>query len=431
MISVEILFEQSLLITSIVFAIAAYAWYYYNHLVDKIQVEYEPTELNQFLYSYSKVLSEKYYPPFWMISSQLQGSLGLFLRTKIRIPYTSEVIRAPDGGELLLNWHHPPNVSKSAPIILILAGVTGGRDKPYITHMVKEAHDRGWRSVVLIFPGCLVDGDEPHPCKIPRFYAPHEVDDLKTVVDRINRRYPGAPIIGLGHSMGACMLVKYLSAVGDKTPMLGCLSLSNPFHWKKVLHNLENGSFLNRKVINPHFAYYWQDVYKRNLEVFKTVEHLDHDGILNHKSLSIATIDDLICRRLYGYQDLDLYHADISCHDDVSRVKIPLYVIHALDDPIVPKEAVPYEAIRKNPNCILAVTRTGGHTGWLQGSFPSGLSFADEMAIEWIEGMLVFHEQEREKFRIAPKSPLMSDVIPMQAKKGHRRQATSSGSETD
>src|SRR5690554_6243514 len=92
----------------------------------------------------------------------------------------------------------------------------------------------------------------------PRFYSPSDPSDIKQTVNHIFTRYPNAPIFGLGHSMGACMLVKYLEAVGKDTPMVSCTSLSNPWEWQIVSKNMEYGSFLNRKIINPHFAKFWQ-----------------------------------------------------------------------------------------------------------------------------------------------------------------------------
>ncbi len=39
----------------------------------------------------------------------------------------------------------------------------------------------------------------------------------------------------------------------------------------------------------------------------------------------------------------------------------------AEDDPIAPKEAIPFEAIEANPQCLLVLTPTGGHLGWCGG----------------------------------------------------------------
>jgi predicted alpha/beta-fold hydrolase len=69
-------------------------------------------------------------------------------------------------------------------------------------------------------------------------------------------------------------------------------------------------------------------------------------------------------------------------------VKIPLFVIHAEDDPVVPFEALPLEDLKQNPHCFTAITKTGGHTGWLVGLYPSGLSYADQLCLEFIETLV-------------------------------------------
>ena len=48
--------------------------------------------------------------------------------------------------------------------------------------------------------------------------------------------------------------------------------------------------------------------------------------------------------------------------------------VQAADDPIAPKEAIPFEALQANPQCLLVVTPTGGHLGWSGG--PDGVTGA-------------------------------------------------------
>lgn len=44
-----------------------------------------------------------------------------------------------------------------------------------------------------------------------------------------------------------------------------------------------------------------------------------------------------------------------------------MHEMQAEDDPIAPKEAIPFEAIEANPQCLLVLTPTGGHLGWCGG----------------------------------------------------------------
>lgn len=63
--------------------------------------------------------------------------------------------------------------------------------------------------------------------------------------------------------------------------------------------------------------------------------------------------------------------------------------LQALDDPIAPADAIPYEALAANAKCVLATTPTGGHLGWVAGrGAPWGAPWSDQVMTEWLEAVL-------------------------------------------
>lgn len=57
-------------------------------------------------------------------------------------------------------------------------------------------------------------------------------------------------------------------------------------------------------------------------------------------------------------------------------IKVPVFALSSLDDPVITKHNIPYNEFPRNPNLILAVTRTGGHIGWYTGILrPKRVSF--------------------------------------------------------
>lgn len=68
-----------------------------------------------------------------------------------------------------------------------------------------------------------------------------------------------------------------------------------------------------------------------------------------------------------GFPSVDAYYAGSSSALSIPNVAIPLLCVQADNDPIAPKEAIPYDAIAANPNTALVVTPTGGHLGWMAG----------------------------------------------------------------
>jgi hypothetical protein len=86
-----------------------------------------------------------------------------------------------------------------------------------------------------------------------------------------------------------------------------------------------------------------------------------------------------------GWPDVDAYYAGSSSAKRIPNVAIPLLCIQALDDPIAPKEAIPYEALKSNPNCVLVTTPCGGHLGWASGpGAPFGSPWTDAAVMEWL-----------------------------------------------
>ena len=93
----------------------------------------------------------------------------------------------------------------------------------------------------------------------------------------------------------------------------------------------------------------------------------DLDYLLNDIS-HIRDIDTMISTQVHGYgNDYTKFYLDISSTHYMKSIKIPSLFIHSLDDPVCIKEMIPIEEIRKNKNCILLLTQSGGHIEFLSG----------------------------------------------------------------
>lgn len=60
------------------------------------------------------------------------------------------------------------------------------------------------------------------------------------------------------------------------------------------------------------------------------------------------------------------YYRAASSIDNLLRVRIPTFIVHARDDPIACDEAAPYEEVRANPYTFMAATGMGGHLSWFE-----------------------------------------------------------------
>ena len=62
-----------------------------------------------------------------------------------------------------------------------------------------------------------------------RGYSAADPEDLEQTLKSIKDRFPTAPIVAVGFSLGGNLLVKYLEHAGPRTPLCAAASVSNPF----------------------------------------------------------------------------------------------------------------------------------------------------------------------------------------------------------
>ena len=65
-----------------------YGVYYWFFVVDKVKLYYHANvQFHQKLVDHSPTFNRHYYPPIWLVTSHIQGPLGLVLRTNYQIDY--------------------------------------------------------------------------------------------------------------------------------------------------------------------------------------------------------------------------------------------------------------------------------------------------------------------------------------------------------
>lgn len=87
----------------------------------------------------------------------------------------------------------------------------------------------GYRAVVVNFRGCMFRFG-PHPRNVlmatpsgagvpvtsPQLYSAGHTDDLRQAVFYISAHFPNAPLLGLGFSLGANVMTRYIAEEGQR-----------------------------------------------------------------------------------------------------------------------------------------------------------------------------------------------------------------------
>nr|CAG8436650.1 9338_t:CDS:2 [Entrophospora candida] len=307
----------------------------------------------------------RYYPTFWIYNGHLQTAYAAFANFEDvhLIDYERKFVSTPDGGQIAVDWTPPlsEKVFDNTPTLVMLHGLTGGSHESYIRCLLEELTKppHNYRAVVVNFRGCSESF-----VTSPKLYSAGATEDLRVALNYIKESIPGAPLMAVGFSLGANLLVKYLGEEGDKTPLIGAASVANPFDLLCGNRALER-SYLGERVYSAAMADNLKKGYIRHLDVMKQDDRIHIESVLSSKT--IREFDDRMTRISFGYDTVDDYYRDASSAQYVTRVKIPLLCLNAEDDPIVSAQSIPYDECKFNPYVILATTSFGGHLGWFEG----------------------------------------------------------------
>eukprot|EP00741_Cyanophora_paradoxa_P012279 tig00020604_g11865.t1 len=378
----------ALVIGALSFVIFVFPWL----LSNAAKVFYEPTGYNTVLVHECPSLNgkRKYWPTPWLWSGHLQTLRVVWMTTEPVIDYIRQLVPMDDGGSIAVDWSSygfrrdergavtsAPGYERT-PLFLVLHGLTGGSHEQYVRNFIAEAHQNGWRAVVMNARGC--GGSQLVTSQW--FCAAWTADVRKIAVD-VQRVVPDAPVIGIGFSLGSNILVKYLGEEGEATPLAAGISVGNP--WDLPESSRQLSAFMSRVTYSRVMAQSLIKHFLENAHYYDEWDGICRDRII--RSRTVREFDDTFTRVLFGYESVDAYYRDASSAYYLKGVRVPLLAISDIDDPICSSSAVPYADCRANENLILATTRRGGHLGWFEG-WASSSSWVNGAAAEFTAALL-------------------------------------------
>lgn len=311
----------------------------------------------------------------WLWNGDLH-TLYPFLAFSQRTPAYSRLwFEAVDGELVALDVALPPaGFDRSRPVALICHGLNGGSGEAYVTDFIEHVSALGWTSVVMIARGLAGT-----PVRSGRLFHGARTSDLATaarIVSEAAAGAGGAPVVGVGFSMGAIVLANFCGTAGEDNPLACAVGLSGCYDC----------------VANRHFAYgrtYWQPWLTQQLKTNFCIRHaaqltasgaVDIEHVLSAAVANVTDFDRATVVPLNGFRDVDEYYAAMSlAHGGkLARVAVPLLALHAVDDPIVESATFAHSVHAttsqhgeaRNPNCWFRFTRAGGHVGWSLGLRP-------------------------------------------------------------
>lgn len=374
--------------------------------VVKLRSGGDAVSMEEFLNTHVPSLLEPYKPAWWLPTGHGQTVycvLGDFTKHD-HVRYERKMLRLADGGTVGLDFtvgHE--KMPEDAPIIVVKHGLTGGSYESYVRAILARAcasldqGGLGMRGVVCNFRGCAGT-----PVTSAQFYSAGHTDDLRVELSFIRHLYPKAPLIGMGFSLGANVVTRYLAEEGEQSLLIGGIVLACPWDLLDNSKHLHAG-FLSNHVYSKAMAKNLINVFRRHAGTFLSLppspqlDHLKEQGTIEKvldkqwaKGKTLCEVDEIMVANLGGsfaphgpfpFPGAREYYIWASSHHVLPGVRVPLLAINAADDPVV--VTIPTDC-GANAHVCVAVTHTGGHLGWFE---DDGRRWVVRPALEYLRAL--------------------------------------------
>ena len=157
---------------------------------------------------------------------------GKFRRAPV-VQYQKERLELPDGDFVDLFWKTVPK--RGQPLVLLLHGVAGTVESPYIRAMGEALSLQGYGAVALNFRGA---GEVNRKL---RAYHAGEIEDLNFVIQHLCVAYPSTPVFAIGFSLGGSILLNHLGR--SDSALSGAIAVSVPVDLTSTALKLQDEFF--------------------------------------------------------------------------------------------------------------------------------------------------------------------------------------------
>jgi uncharacterized protein len=296
---------------------------------------------------------EPFEPLRWLRGPHGQTVFGTLFRRGPRLRLRRERWELSDGDFLDVDRLEGRD---GAPLLIVLHGLEGSASSHYVRGLLARAGDRGWRGMALNFRSC--SGEQN---RLLRSYHSGETGDLSEAIRRARSESPGAAILLAGCSLGGNVVVKWLGEQGAQANVQAAVALSVPFDLKLCARALDAEGAME-------FVYrtrFLRSLKHKALEKARRFPQLDVPRIRAARTL--FEFDEAVTAPMHGFADAEDYWAQSSSGPFVPRVRVPLLLVSAEDDPFIPPGCLPRAAATANPCVALEVYPHGGHLGFVAG----------------------------------------------------------------
>ncbi len=296
-------------------------------------------------------VASNYNPPLFFKNGHFATIYSGIIRSVNGVVQKRERLPLSDGDFLDLDWSD--SVIPSDKLVILLHGLEGDGQRPYITGSAKILNQNGYDTCAVNYRGCSGEPNTKY-----RSYHSGATEDLIEVIEHILNTRDYKELYLKGFSLGGNLLLKYLGE-GNTIPkeMRGAVAVSVPCSLHSSCEQL----------LSAKNVLYAQRFKKNLLDKLRQKQQMFPDKISDDDIKQIKTLkdfDDVYTSKAHHFDDALDYYEKCSSKQFLPDVSVPSLIINALDDSFLGPACYPHQETDQNPFLYLETPRYGGHVGF-------------------------------------------------------------------
>ena len=309
------------------------------------------------------------FEPFYFANDpHKQAIINTFFNFLLEPNSDQHLITLADGDRISLEVSTPDRWRSDDLTVVLVHGLCGSQSSPNIVRVAKRLISKGLRVVRFNMRGC---GSGRGTAK--RIYHCGRSDDLFEAIKAIKRGAPHSPIILVGYSLGANIVLKLAGELqkGGKLFLKGVVAVSPPIDLASSVEMLGNP-------VNEMYERYFIRMLKEDV-LYRHKKFRDLAPIEFPNELKLIDFDRMYTVPFCGFRSVEDYYHKCSSERVIEEIAVPCRILLAEDDPIISPTAIHRCDLPSNVSVFK--TKHGGHMGYIA-------SPTDERGFHWLDALL-------------------------------------------
>jgi predicted alpha/beta-fold hydrolase len=313
-----------------------------------------------------------YRPPVWLPGRHLQTIVPSVVAAR-GLGGTGETLDVPVAPNAAVRCAVDRPPGRSTGTLLLVHGLGGSADAPYMIRTARHALDRGRTTVRMNLRTC--GGTESLSGTL---YNAGQGDDAGAVLAALDRERFPRPFVAAGFSLGGNLVARYAGTSGDACVADAVVGINPPLDLEGCLRGIERPG---NAIYHLRFVLLLCAQVKR----LRRLRPVAGPSASPWRVRTLRRFDDGFTAPDAGYPSASAYYAGASAGPRLSGTRRPLLVLSAANDPFVRVGTLrPFRAA--SPRVCWAHPREGGHCGYWQSGRPR--LWAAAALLDWADGAL-------------------------------------------